>query len=149
MTHALAVDAVEDPHTPTLPGNDGAGQQPPPYAANVFPAPRRPIHTGYGDGDPLTSAGSFVGREPELRALAESVDGGTRVVCVHGIAGIGKSALLGAFLDRQRAAGASVVELDCRTVEPTERGFLHAAGGFRDARRARCGASATWRRRSW
>ena len=77
-------------------------------------------------------AGSFVGRERELRALAESVDGGAPVVSVHGIAGIGKSALLGAFLDRERAAGASVVELDCRTVEPTERGFLHAAGGFRD-----------------
>jgi hypothetical protein len=58
------------------------------------------------------------------------VESDTQVVCVHGIAGIGKSALLGTFLERQRAAGASVVALDCRTVEPTERGFLHGAGGF-------------------
>ena len=72
-----------------------------------------------------------MGRDAELQALAESTDGDTLVVCLHGIAGIGKSALLGTFLDRRRAAGTSVVELDSRTVEPTERGFLHAAGGFR------------------
>jgi len=72
-----------------------------------------------------------VGRDAELQALAESTDGDTLVVCLHGIAGIGKSALLGTFLDSRRAAGTSVVELDSRTVEPTERGFLHAAGGFR------------------
>ena len=79
-----------------------------------------------------TRAGSLVGRELELGALAESVDGETQVVCVHGIAGIGKSELLSAFLDRRRAAGASVLALDCRTVEPTERGFLHGAGRFRE-----------------
>ena len=62
----------------------------------------------------------------------EGLDGETRVVCIHGIAGIGKSALLSTFLDRGRAAGSSVVELDCRIVEPTERGFLHAAGPFDD-----------------
>jgi len=72
--------------------------------------------------------GSLVGREPELSALGECVDGGTRVVCLHGIAGMGKSALLSAFLDRRRAVGAGDIVLDCRTVEPTERGFLHAAG---------------------
>jgi hypothetical protein len=77
-----------------------------------------------------TGAGFLVGREAQLRALEESVGGATRVVWVHGIAGVGKSALLGTFLDYQRAAGASTVELDCRTVEPTERGFLHGAGGF-------------------
>jgi hypothetical protein len=77
-----------------------------------------------------TRAGSLAGREAQLRALAESVEGPTRVVWVHGIAGVGKSALLGGFLDRQRAAGARVVELDCRSVEPTERGFLHGAGAF-------------------
>ena len=78
-----------------------------------------------------TRAGSLVGRDAELQALAESTDGDTLVVCLHGIASIGESALLGTFLDRRRAAGTSVVELDSRTVEPTERGFLHAAGGFR------------------
>ena len=60
------------------------------------------------------------------------MDSGTRVVFLHGIAGIGKSALLASFLDGRRAAGADVIELDCRTVEPTTRGFLHAAGSFRD-----------------
>jgi hypothetical protein len=60
------------------------------------------------------------------------MDGETRVVCLHGIAGIGKSVLLSTFLEQRRAAGDDVVELDCRTVEPTERGFLHAAGGFDD-----------------
>lgn len=75
----------------------------------------------------------FVGRPAELRVLADLVRGGEhRVVCVHGIAGVGKSALLGNFLERARAVGASVVELDCRTVEPTERGLLQAAGGFRE-----------------
>jgi hypothetical protein len=62
--------------------------------------------------------------------LTQSVDDGTRVACLHGIAGIGKSALLRHFLSGRRAAGCSVVELDCRTVEPTERGFLGAAGRF-------------------
>jgi len=79
-----------------------------------------------------TGAGTLVGREQELRALQESAEGESHVVFVHGIAGIGKSALLTTFLSRARVAGASVVELDCRSVEPTERGFLHGAGGFRD-----------------
>lgn len=58
------------------------------------------------------------------------VSGGevARVLYLHGIAGIGKSALLAVFLERLRATGASVVYLDCRTVEPTERGWLAAAG---------------------
>jgi Transcriptional regulatory protein, C terminal len=62
----------------------------------------------------------------------EDLDGETRVVFIHGIAGIGKSVLLSSLLDRRRAAGSSVVELDCRIVEPTERGFLHAAGDCAD-----------------
>jgi hypothetical protein len=70
---------------------------------------------------------SFVGREAELQVLTEAGHGGDiRVVCLHGIAGMGKSALLRSFLESARAGGASVNELDCRTVEPTERGFLHA-----------------------
>jgi uncharacterized protein (DUF934 family) len=75
----------------------------------------------------------FVGREAELEVLAELLHGReTRVVCLHGIAGMGKSALLGSFVEGARSAGTTVVELDCHTVEPTERGFLHAAGGFAD-----------------
>ena len=72
---------------------------------------------------------SFVGREGELATLTEVSSGeAARVLYLHGIAGIGKSALLGAFLERLRATGASVMYLDCRTVEPTERGYLAAAG---------------------
>src|SRR5688572_10087014 len=92
----------------------------------------QPIHTERVTATLSARAGSLVGREDELRAVVEGLDGETRVVCIHGIAGIGKSALLGTFLDRGRAAGSSVVELDCRIVEPTERGFLHAAGPFDD-----------------
>jgi hypothetical protein len=55
-----------------------------------------------------------------------------RVACVHGIAGMGKSELLAAFSGQAEAAGVTVVTLDCRTVEPTERGFLRATGGFED-----------------
>jgi uncharacterized protein (DUF934 family) len=65
--------------------------------------------------------------------LTELTQGpGTRVACLHGIPGIGKSDLLAAFLGRVGQSGATVVHLDCRTVEPTERGFLEAAGGFDD-----------------
>lgn len=69
---------------------------------------------------------SFVGRKDEktslLRVLEEN---GPLVVFVHGIAGIGKSSLLEAFSEEARARGATVVRLDCRSMEPTERGFLH------------------------
>ena len=75
----------------------------------------------------------FFGRETELRAMSDLVrDGETQVVCLHGIAGVGKSGLLRAFLDAARDDGAEVLLLDCRAVEPTERGVLRAAGGFKD-----------------
>ena len=78
------------------------------------------------------NARPFVGRQAELETLLELADGGpTRAACVHGIAGMGKSELLAAFATRARMHGATVVALDCRMVEPTERGFL-AAVGFDD-----------------
>ena len=46
------------------------------------------------------------------------------MVHLHGIAGSGKSTLLDVFAQRARAAGATVVRLDCRSIEPTETGFL-------------------------
>ena len=52
-----------------------------------------------------------------------------RVIFLHGIPGIGKSALLRAFLSDTRDAGANVIALDCRTVEPTERGLHDAVIG--------------------
>jgi hypothetical protein len=74
---------------------------------------------------------ALLGRGHEIALLTESVRTGG-VTHVHGLPGIGKSALLDTFADRQRAAGGQVVALDCRAVEPTERGFLRAVGGFDD-----------------
>lgn len=67
----------------------------------------------------------LVGRGEELTALrAGLAPGGPLVSCLHGIAGVGKTTLLEAFLAEARVAGATVVRLDCRTFEPTEAGFL-------------------------
>ncbi|MDO9600090.1 MAG: winged helix-turn-helix domain-containing protein [Azoarcus sp.] len=68
----------------------------------------------------------FVGRVAERAALGAVLEeDGPRVIHVHGIAGIGKSALLACFAADARAAGAVVVSLDCRRIEPTESGFRH------------------------
>jgi hypothetical protein len=70
-------------------------------------------------------AGSFTGRSEELCSLREILaDQGPVVVHLHGIAGIGKSRLLGAFAHIAREQGATVIELDCRGIEPTETGVL-------------------------
>ena len=76
----------------------------------------------------------FVGRTAEQASLLETLEeGGPLMVFIHGIAGIGKSSLLAVFVAQARAKGATVLELDCRAIEPTERAFLHeigtAAGG--------------------
>ncbi len=72
---------------------------------------------------------AFVGREAELEALdAVLGDEGPRIVHVYGIAGIGKTTLLERFATQARAAGASVIRLDCRSIEPTASGFLQALG---------------------
>jgi len=70
-------------------------------------------------------AGSFFGRNDELCSLHELLaDEGPVVVYLHGIAGIGKSRLLGVFAQSARAEGATVIRLDCRGIEPTEAGLL-------------------------
>jgi hypothetical protein len=71
---------------------------------------------------------SFVGREQELAVLDALAGpaGEARVVHVHGDAGVGKSALLAAFLARTAEAGVTTLALDCRAIEPTERGLLDA-----------------------
>lgn len=71
---------------------------------------------------------TFIGRSTEMEVLLSILDGGPQVVFVHGIAGIGKSTLLEAFAEQARARCATVVRLDCRRMEPTERGFLHELG---------------------
>ncbi|MEX1169447.1 MAG: winged helix-turn-helix domain-containing protein [Chloroflexota bacterium] len=69
----------------------------------------------------------LVGREPE-RAFLHLVLGeeGPLVVFIHGIGGVGKSALLEAFTAEARAHGATVLRLDSGGIEPTTRGFLEA-----------------------
>lgn len=49
---------------------------------------------------------------------------GPVVVAVYGIAGVGKSTLLQHFANHTRTRQATAIELDCRLVEPTDRGFL-------------------------
>lgn len=69
----------------------------------------------------------LVGRERELDALLGSIEGGGPFVTwVHGIAGIGKTALVATFAGRARAAGSTVLVLDCGATEPTEPGLLAA-----------------------
>ena len=71
-------------------------------------------------------AAAVVGRQAERAVLLELAERDRPlVVAVHGIAGIGKSALLAAFAEDARAHGV-VVSLDCGGIEPTERGFLGA-----------------------
>lgn len=66
-----------------------------------------------------------IGRESELKLLERLLaDDGPVIAGVHGIGGIGKSTLLSAFAARAQQLGATVISLDCRAVEPTERGFL-------------------------
>ncbi len=75
------------------------------------------------------SAGTFVGRGEELESLLSVLpEDGPLVVCMHGIAGIGKSRLLEAFVREARSRGATVVRLDCRQIEPTESGLLRELG---------------------
>lgn len=72
---------------------------------------------------------NFIGRQEELASLLLSLtDSGPLVTWVHGIAGIGKSALLAEFRARALALGAAIVTLDARLIEPTPAGFHHALG---------------------
>ena len=72
----------------------------------------------------------IVGRTAEKAALLATLEDGEQpVVFLHGIAGVGKSTLLEAFSVEARGLGATVVRIDCRSIEPTERGFLDGLGG--------------------
>ena len=76
-----------------------------------------------------TQAHSFVGRADELMQLERFIRQGEHaVVYVHGIPGVGKSSLVRQLLEQLRSAEHAVVQLDCRTVEPTERGLFAALG---------------------
>jgi hypothetical protein len=78
-------------------------------------------------------ASALPGRDRERTVLLELVEREQPLFAVvHGIAGVGKSALLRAFAGDARERGARVLEVDCRTVEPTESGFLDALGRVLD-----------------
>ena len=82
-------------------------------------------------GDLLSEQASrtFVGRKQELSLLLEILsESGPAVVYLHGIAGIGKSRLLSAFAEAARLKDVTAIVIDCRTIEPTESGFLRALG---------------------
>jgi DNA-binding response OmpR family regulator len=73
---------------------------------------------------------TVVGRDHELALLSALLDeGGPVVAHVHGLAGVGKSALLRAFAVHARARGAATVELDGHVVYPTHGAFLAAVAG--------------------
>lgn len=68
-----------------------------------------------------------MGRTDEMAVLLRALDeDGPLVTFVHGVAGIGKSALLDAFGHRAGERGATVLRVDCANIEPTERGFRSA-----------------------
>ena len=76
------------------------------------------------------ASASMVGRERELEALLGLLeDESVLVIHLHGIAGVGKSTLLTGFTHQAEARGAVVVPLDCRLIEPTERGFVQELAG--------------------
>ena len=72
-------------------------------------------------------AAGLVGRDHERAVLRRLLgDDGPLVVFVHSIAGMGKTALIEAFAVEARNSGATVLRLDCRSFEPSERGLLAA-----------------------
>jgi hypothetical protein len=90
----------------------------------------RKLATRIADRSRRRAAERLVGRDDQLAALTALLepDPPAMIAFVHGIAGIGKTALLKGFAIGAEESGAHVVELDCRTIEPTERGFLQAVG---------------------
>ena len=63
--------------------------------------------------------------QPQLDKVVTCLaDDGPIVVWIHGPVGAGKTSLLAAFGSLAADRGASVISIDCRTVEPTEAGLL-------------------------
>jgi hypothetical protein len=72
---------------------------------------------------------NFIGRAREMETLLKCMEEDyPLVVHIHGIGGVGKSALVQAFSIRAQEQGAKVVILDSPLIEPTERGFLQELG---------------------
>lgn len=74
---------------------------------------------------------SFVGRSAELELFRSAVGSSPppfSVLYVHGPGGIGKTTLLNAYAGLARRAGATVLEVDGRDVEPTPAAIQAAVG---------------------
>jgi hypothetical protein len=74
----------------------------------------------------------FLGRDGELglfRAALRAPEPPFTVLHVHGPGGVGKTALLRAFVDEAHTAGAATVALDARHFEPSPPGFTAAVRG--------------------
>ncbi|MBY6199386.1 winged helix-turn-helix domain-containing protein [Vibrio hangzhouensis] len=77
-------------------------------------------HTSAPCSDSLTIEQS---RRQELAILSTLFEpSGPDIIGVHGIAGVGKTTLINAWLDHHSNR---CVRLDCRLIEPTPRAFLH------------------------
>jgi len=75
---------------------------------------------------PSGKARPVLGRERELEILSEAMQAsGPFVIHVHGVSGIGKSALISEFAAIWRSRRRTVLLLDGRTIEPTEGGFQY------------------------
>lgn len=75
-------------------------------------------------------AGAIVGREREQAALRELITEDRPLVAfVHGVAGMGKSALLRWLAAEAHGSDARVIALDGRDIEPTEQGLRDALDG--------------------
>lgn len=85
----------------------------------------------------------FVGRQRELAQLDQCVRAdGPAVTFLHGMAGMGKSALLEVFEERLGARGIRTLHLDARGFEPTPRGSVrHSRASSGSQPRARNSAS--------
>jgi hypothetical protein len=72
---------------------------------------------------------NFVGRTEEMASLLKCLEDECPIVVhIHGIGGVGKSALVQAFSAQAQEQEVTVVILDSPLIEPTERGFLQELG---------------------
>lgn len=114
---AVSVAASAEATVTAVPVRRSAAHPPSPREPGQGPVPvpepeEAPEPSAETTAAPLASHEPFVGRDTELRALDDAARGARRhggVVLVTGEAGAGKSALLGRFQQRLRAAGWTVV----------------------------------------
>jgi hypothetical protein len=77
----------------------------------------------------LNARAQLIGRTGELGALRQALTEGVPIVVhLHGLPGIGKSAVAAAFAEDVRSSGATALTVECGAVEPTERGLLDELG---------------------